>query len=230
MEIPPIRENLESSTEFTSDLAEQRVKSYRAAISKNRFGFPKRFWDKCLENFKGHQQKVKMCKDAVIDSKSVFLTGKYGTGKTHLAIGLSYVWYAQNIQLISDFDYGIHDRKTDYFCFPFEPVFLPSVEFFLQLKNSFNKDGISEMDIVNKYSDVSFLIIDDIGAEKVSDWSRQMFYTLIDRRYRDMKQTVITSNMDLEELANLIDGRISSRIVEMGEVVKLEGDDARLKK
>ena len=87
---------------------------------------------------------------------------------------------------------------------------------------------MSEENIINFYGSKELLVIDDVGAEKVSDWSRQMFYTLIDRRYREMSQTIITSNLDLDKLAEIIDERISSRIIEMGKVIKLGGKDWRL--
>lgn len=106
-------------------------------------------------------------------------------------------------------------------------MFLPAAEFFVELKDTFGGSG-SEKDVLDRYSKTPLLCIDDIGAEKISDWSRQMFYTLIDRRYREEKQTIITSNLDLEMIAKLIDDRISSRIVGMGIVLNLTGEDYRL--
>lgn len=142
----------------------------------------------------------------------MYLSGHAGTGKTHLAIGLIIEWLKKNAP----------QNSTQY------PLFLPAVEFFIELKGTFNGVG-SEKEVLDKYSRTPLLCIDDIGAEKISDWSRQMFYTLIDRRYRDEKQTIITSNLTLEDVSKLIDDRISSRIVGMGVVVNLTGEDYRLK-
>jgi DNA replication protein DnaC len=106
--------------------------------------------------------------------------------------------------------------------------FLPSSEFFLTLKASFSHDT-GEIEVLSKFAGVKILLLDDIGSEKVSDWSKQMFYALIDRRYRNMAQTVITSNLTLQQLSETIDDRIASRISEMCLVVELKGNDFRLK-
>ena len=62
-----------------------------------------------------------------------------------------------------------------------------------------------------------------------SAWSRQVVYTLIDRRYRSVLPTIITSNLDLDEVAERIDDTIASRIVGMGKIIFLRGTDWRLK-
>ena len=97
------------------------------------------------------------------------------------------------------------------------------------MKASFDNNRVSELDILDEYSNAKLLIIDDIGVEKITDWSRQVFYTLIDRRYRNMKQTIITSNLYLDEISKNIDDRIVSRLIEMGKIIKLDGQDQRLK-
>jgi len=168
---------------------------------------PKRYRGKTLENFTG---SIGQARDAILADSGVFITGSCGTGKTHLAVGLLFEWL----------DHKPQEKNNP-------PIFLPAVEFFAELKSAMDQK-IPEVQILDKYSYPPLLVIDDIGAEKISDWSRQIFYTLIDRRYRNMKQTIITSNLDLQKLSELIDDRISSRIVEMGVVVNLTGPDRRV--
>ena len=188
---------------------------------RNELSLPVRFRDKTLLGFKGYEDKVGIAKNSISEGKSLFLYGPNGTGKTHLAVGLLYDWFVRGIK------YG-HDwlSEKQEKIYPKIPMFIPSVEFFLELKSSFDSK-VSELEIIDKYSH-GLLLLDDLGAEKVSDWSRQVCYTLIDRRYREMQPTIITSNLGLNELAKTIDERIASRIVEMGAVVKLEGKDYRL--
>jgi DNA replication protein DnaC len=45
-----------------------------------------------------------------------------------------------------------------------------------------------------------------------------------------MKPTFISSNLSLKQLGERVGDRIVSRIVEMCEIIKIEGDDRRLKK
>jgi len=185
-----------------------------------RMEVPQLYHGKTLKNFIGFESEVEKSLSAVLDGLSLFLTGSVGTGKTHLAVALMMEWGKKFIvQDDSLIPYG----KKPY------PLFLSSSEFFLQLKDTFGDSKVSEQDIIQQYDRSPLLVIDDIGSEKISDWSRQMFYVLIDRRYRNQKQTIITSNLNLKQISELIDDRISSRIVGMGKVVELVGEDYRLK-
>ena len=75
------------------------------------------------------------------------------------------------------------------------------------------------------------LILDDLGAEKVTEYVRQSLYTLINKRYLDNLPTFFTSNLSLDEIAARLDDRISSRIFEMcGAPIDLGNEDLRLKR
>lgn len=193
---------------------------------------PLRFHDKFVSNYKGNKREVDLAVNAITNRKSVFLYGSCGTGKSHLAVALAMEWLRAG-NFIVELAYGYQHviRGTEKSIdkpYLYLPHFLPSVELFLELKATFDSKTETEMDVIDKYSRCPLLIIDDVGAEKVSDWSRQIFYTLIDRRYRDMKQTIITTNKTPDQIAQLIDERITSRIFEMGEVIELKGNDRRI--
>lgn len=157
--------------------------------------------------------------------QSLFLTGITGSGKTRVAIALLNDFLAEN--MAEDNVRGVFTTK-DY------PVFLPAVELLLEIKESWRKEdnaqAESEKWILDKYSKKPVLVIDDLGAEKVSEWSRQVVYLLIDRRYRDMRQTIITSNLSHQQLAEQLDARIASRLCEMGAVIDMGPTDHRVKR
>lgn len=71
---------------------------------------------------------------------------------------------------------------------------------------------------------LDLLILDDLGAERMSDMIRASLYDLLNSRLG--KWTVITSNVNLRGIAEDIDGRIASRLIRGGSVV-IEVDDAR---
>jgi len=135
---------------------------------------------------------------------SYYIHGDVGVGKTVLA--------AQML---------VEAREHFYFdSIPGRAMFISVPEFFNRLKATYNSTEFNEQDILNEYSSVQFLVLDDLGAERSTDWVMSMLYLLINRRYEDMLTTVITSNYTLDELTDKLgDARIPSRISRMCEVI-----------
>jgi DNA replication protein DnaC len=75
--------------------------------------------------------------------------------------------------------------------------------------------------IVNRMCNMHILALDDIGREKSTEWTQEMFYLIVNRRYEDMAITHFASNFSLGELADVVDARIARRIGEMCRVVNL---------
>lgn len=141
-------------------------------------------------------------------SDFVFITSQSpGTGKTHLAVSVFRELIINGIQNI---------------------FFISSPFIFLEIKNSFNSETDNEKSIINKFCNYDFLVIDDIGIEKVSDWAIQIWYMIIDRRYSELKPTIFTSNLTIGDIAENLDMRIASRL-SSGIVLTIDGDDYRLK-
>lgn len=73
-------------------------------------------------------------------------------------------------------------------------------------------------------------IIDDLGAERDTSYMDEMVYTVIDRRYHSHLPTIVTTNMDLDELKKpqtAARKRILSRLYEMCIFVEVKGKDRR---
>lgn len=79
--------------------------------------------------------------------------------------------------------------------------------------------------------EVDLLHIDDLGAEKQTEWVLEQLYALVNERYERQKSIVVTTNLTQEELETQIGPRTVSRLVEMcGEnQIPLFGEDARQK-
>ncbi|MFD9355404.1 ATP-binding protein [Streptomyces sp. NPDC060031] len=71
------------------------------------------------------------------------------------------------------------------------------------------------------------LILDDLGAAKQSEWTEELTYRLINRRYAEMLPTLITTNLPTEELRSAVGDRVASRLAEMTTRVILTGPDRR---
>ena len=94
---------------------------------------------------------------------------------------------------------------------------------------------LNNEDFIGKLGNIDFLFIDDFGTEKVTKgnedmWMQEKVFEVINKRYIDNKPIIFTSNYSLKELIEdrgMADKTID-RIVEMCEVMKLEGNSYRL--
>ncbi len=81
-----------------------------------------------------------------------------------------------------------------------------------------------------KLAQVPVLVLDDVGAQKGSDYARAALVSLYEKRTDNNHRTVWTSNLDLDELADFMgeDARLSSRIAGGAKVISLDGRDYRM--
>ena len=179
------------------------------------FGVAKRFINASLSDFPEQYHAIAK------SDKGLFLTGPRGTGKTHLAVAIMrYICMAIAHRSVSELQ-------------PISgmPLFVSAPDLLLEIRDCFQENATnSEREIIEKYSSIPVLVLDDLGAEKSTEWSLQTFYTVIDRRYREMRKTIITSNLSIAELSEKLGDRIASRIVEMCDIKIIQGDDRRLRK
>lgn len=77
------------------------------------------------------------------------------------------------------------------------------------------------------YANVDVLLIDDLGASKASEWTEEVLYRLLNRRYEAMLPCLITSNLPTDLLRVHVGDRVASRISEAADVVVLDGPDRR---
>ena len=73
------------------------------------------------------------------------------------------------------------------------------------------------------------LILDDLGAEKASEWVKEQLYMLVNYRYEHMLPIVVTTNCSGAELEQELGRRTLSRLVEMTKPVNIRASDYRMK-
>ena len=144
--------------------------------------------------------------------------GPQGIGKTHLAVGIIK-------ELI---------RQKSIPC-----LFCTFPELLKEIQNSYNPSTqASEMAILEPILDTQVLVLDELGAQKPSDWVRDQVSYVLNYRYNENKVTIITTNfMDhpaeaskpavADTLAQRIGDRIRSRLFEMCKDIKMDGKDFR---
>lgn len=176
-------------------------------------GIPPKYLGCSFDNFKivnDVKQSFRICREYIsAPAGNLFLYGRCGTGKTHLAVAV-----ARDLLLIGK-----------------EVLFTSVPRLLFEIRKAFKQDAYdTEAFYVEKYSSCPFLILDDFGLEKSTEWARQTIDYIIYERDNHLRPTVITSNLSLDEITEKMDGRISSRLAGMGKVVHFKGEDYRLKR
>jgi DNA replication protein DnaC len=81
--------------------------------------------------------------------------------------------------------------------------------------------------LFEQLASVDLLHLDDLGAEKQTDWVLEQLYSLVNERYERERSIVLTTNVELKALEEQIGERTVSRLTEMTEQVPLFGADLR---
>lgn len=137
--------------------------------------------------------------------KNLLLHGSYGTGKSHLSVGITKTL--------------IEQKK--------ECLFLSLPKLLTKIKDTYNNQGVTEDELLEAIQRVDLLVLDDIGAEKKSDWTQTKLFEILDDR--SGKSTIYTTNLGSAELREQINERNFSRMMENTEVIKMNGNDYRRK-
>jgi len=121
-----------------------------------------------------------------------------------------------------------------------KPVLFSSVPDLMgDIRATFHKGNTEET--LQSVKSAAFLILDDLGAERMTEWVGEQLFTIINYRYNEKLPTVITSNYDTEEIVGRMaivdrDGkviddmqgkRVMSRIFGMCQAVYVGGEDYR---
>jgi DNA replication protein DnaC len=128
---------------------------------------------------------------------ALVLAGTCGCGKTHLAhVAEGHIMLIKWGTLISECD------------------------IVARIQASYNdRDSETEDDIINELRATKRLIIDDVGTAHVKQesqsWIEGIYWRLLDRRAEKNRQTMITTNLDLEQLCQRIGVRATSRLMGM---------------
>jgi DNA replication protein DnaC len=145
--------------------------------------------------------------DANLDAgRGLWFYGSVGTGKTTLAMLVSR----------SALDAG---RSVAIYSLP---------RLLAEIRATFETDSEgSYVGFLDRLAAVDLLHVDDVGAERTSDWVLEQLYAIVNARYEDERSVIITTNLERDALVEQIRERTVSRLEEMCTLVPLYGEDAR---
>ena len=174
------------------------------------------FYEANLENFIADTPELKKAVDTVRrllvgEIQQIVMTGKNGTGKTHLAVAAV---KEKNGKIFSMYEISTRIRAS-YTAIATE----------------------TELQIVNELANHSLLAIDEIGRTKGSDSELNWLSYIIDKRHARGLPTIIISNRHVKKdcpkrgceqcLENFISEDVMSRLAENGVLLRFTGDDWR---
>ena len=110
-------------------------------------------------------------------------------------------------------------------------IFVNTVDLLDEIRESFKlEQDEMAVGIEAIAAQVDLLVLDDIGAERVTDWVLERLYKLVNRRYMDCCSTIVTTNLDEQKLSDRVSYPLVSRLYEMcPKQCPFKGEDYRKK-
>jgi len=202
-----------------------RCDCWREQVGQSRLvdaNIPKRYLHCTLGNFTAYNESLeravaqaKRIADAFPNmSRGLFLEGQPGVGKTHLAVAV----LKQAIQMTSA-----------------RGLFYDTRDLLRVIRSTYDPSTrTTELDILRPVMTAELLVLDDLGAEKTSEWVDETMNLIVNTRYNERRLTILTSNYpdipddtDPQSLLFRIGARMRSRLHEMCEFVVLDAADYR---
>lgn len=138
--------------------------------------------------------------------QGILFWGDVGTGKSYTAAAIANELIQRNVSVI--------------------------MTSFIKLLASTKRFELEDDDLLERLNRAKLLIIDDLGAERGTDYALEKVYDIVDSRYRTGKPMILTTNLDFADMKRCSDiryNRIYDRIFEMCYPVKMEGMSWRKK-
>lgn len=164
-----------------------------------------------FQNFRPRENSTRcalnLAKHTAESGESLVLCGPPGTGKTHLAVSI--------VQA------AIQAGRS--------AVFLPVVTMLDEIKESMTTGALGVT--LQALHEVDCLALDDLGMQKDTPWVGERLYEIVNSRYNNQQQIIVTTNArNLEDLGSMIGTsgkQIASRLKEMASIHHIEADDYR---
>jgi DNA replication protein DnaC len=161
-----------------------------------------------------HADVIAWADRAVKDLRSagfLLLTGPFGTGKTHQA-------------------YGALRRIAEAGPDRYELIAITAPDMYALLRPGGSEHGAEHE--LKRLTRIPLLLLDDLGTEKISEFTEEATYRLLNERYNECRPLIITSNLPASDptgpdLLDKLGERITSRLSQMTTVIPMDGNDLR---
>ena len=190
---------------FAKEIAEEATRDAK---------IPARFREKTIENYivKDEWQRpikaqiVSYAEDIVSNiekGRCIVMSGGVGTGKTHLSVGILK-------KVIEKGGTGI---------------FLSVADLIDDIRGTW---GGKSTEKVKLYTECDLLVLDEVGVQAGTENERQIIFSVINKRYNDVKPSILLTNLDPSAFKSYVGQRVFDRLKENdGEFIIFNGPSFR---
>lgn len=164
---------------------------------------PKRFMARSLDNFVAEtpeqQHALSVTREFAENfahhaerGDSLIFSGLPGTGKSHLGIALLQAVMPEHVGL-----------------------YITCMGLIRAVRDTWGRDAErTEVEVLREFGTVDLLVIDEVGVQNGTDNEQSLIFDVLDRRYRDMRPTVMLTNQDKAGFKVFVGDRVFDRLTE----------------
>lgn len=209
-------EILRLQREADDKIEKQKEQQERIERRFNQAGIPMRFREKKLSNFIANTNAknnaltiaddfVERFDDNYKNGMTMIFSGKAGTGKSHLAIGIA------------------HEVMPKY-----TALYINALDAVRMIRDTWRKDSEkTELQVLEMFGSIGLLIIDEVGVQYGTENEQMLMFDIINRRYRDSKPMILLTNLDAKGFAEYLTERSTDRLKENGKWVTFDWESYR---
>lgn len=172
-------------------------------------GIPERFKNCTLDNYRVTSEVQDKAYKGVLrfvemmpSPFPLFLCGSYGTGKTHLAVGV----------IKSLLESG-KIKKAQY---------ITTMKMIREIRATYHpKSNDTEQAAIDRFVDKDLLVLDEVGLQNGTDNEKLLIYEVLNGRYENLKPTVLISNLPYAGLTDYLGERVIDRLKDKNGVLAI---------
>lgn len=184
----------------------EEAKARRVELLFKRAGIPLRFQTRSFDNYtvenEGQERALRVARayaehwgEVKERGTCLIFSGGAGTGKTHLACAIANAVMAGGSSAL----------------------FTTVSDALRSIKRAYDRDaGLSEAAAIGELVEPSLLILDEVGMDYGTDHSKTLLFDVINKRYENLRPTIILTNLDAPALREYFGDRIVDRLREGG--------------